>query len=62
MTEQVHNSMEAEREARLEAASRFTAETARYFFKRECRAEGIDPSRGVSPSLLKIIRGSHEFS
>ena len=55
MTEQVHNSMEAEREARLEAAAKFTEANARHFFLRECRAEGIDPARGVSPSLLKIL-------
>ena len=54
MTGQVHNSMEAERQARLEAAAKFTKANARDFFLRECRAEGIDPAGGVSPSLLKI--------
>lgn len=27
----------------------------REFFLRECRAAGIDPERGVSPSLLKTL-------
>ena len=54
MTEQVPNSMEAERQARLEAAAKFTEANAREFFVRECRAEGIDPAGGVSPSLLRI--------
>jgi len=35
----------------------FTETASREFFLRECRAAGIDPSRGVSPSLLKNIRG-----
>lgn len=35
--------------ARLEAANKA-------HFERECRAEGIDPSRGVSPSLLKTLQ------
>ena len=53
----VSQTMEDERQKRLEAAAKFTEANARYFFERECRAEGIDPAYGVSPSLLKIIRG-----
>jgi len=30
-------------------------EANRRFFLRECAAEGIDPARGVSPSLLKLL-------
>ena len=30
---------------------------SRYHFERACREDGIDPARGVSPSLLKTIRG-----
>tara|TARA_R110000868_G_scaffold405245_1_gene684490 strand:- start:867 stop:1052 length:186 start_codon:yes stop_codon:yes gene_type:complete len=59
MTDQVHNSMEAERQARLDAAAKFTEANARYFFLRECRAEGIDPAMGVSPALLKILGGNN---
>jgi len=33
----------------------FTETASREFFLRECRAAGIDPSRGVSPSLLKTL-------
>lgn len=47
-------------EAELERR-RFTEEAGREFFLRECRAEGIDPARGVSPSLLKTLEKSNEF-
>lgn len=33
---------------------------SRKHFERECRAEGIDPSRGVSPSLLKTLEANNE--
>jgi len=39
-------------EARLAAS--------RKHFERECRDEGIDPARGVSPSLLKTLEKSNE--
>jgi hypothetical protein len=35
--------------AKIEQANRIT-------FERECAAAGIDPARGISPSLLKTIR------
>jgi hypothetical protein len=38
-----------------EASRERTLANAKEFFERECRAEGIDPSRGVSPSLLKTL-------
>lgn len=31
------------------------AEAARRAFIRECERDGIDPARGVSPSLLKLL-------
>lgn len=34
---------------------KFTEDASREFFLRECRAAGIDPASGVSPSLLKTL-------
>lgn len=36
--------------AKIESATRLA-------FERECKAEGIDPARGISPSLLKTFGG-----
>lgn len=49
---------EAEVEARMKAAAERRIAAAREFFVRECMKEGIDPSKGVSPSLLKAL-GAH---
>lgn len=48
---------EAEKEKleKLERVAKFTIEAGRHFFVRECLREGIDPERGVSPSLLKAL-------
>lgn len=43
--------------AKDEERRAFTESNAREFFERECRAAGISPKGGVSPSLLKIIKG-----
>lgn len=50
---------EAEVAARMEAAAKRRIEAGREFFVRECLREGIDPSRGVSPSLLKSLGGKN---
>jgi hypothetical protein len=46
---------EAEIEARKKAATERRIAAGREYFVRECLAEGIDPERGVSPSLLKSL-------
>ncbi len=43
----------ANEEARLAAS--------RHYFERECRAAGVDPANGVSPSLLKTMEERDEF-
>lgn len=48
---------EAESKAKMEAAARRRVENGREFFIRACMAEGIDPARGVSPSLMKLLGG-----
>ena len=50
---------EAEIEARKQAATERRIAAGREFFVRSCVAEGIDPARGVSPELLKILGGKH---
>lgn len=50
--------MHAEDEARRAAATQFTIETHRRQLAEFYKAEGIDPARGVSPSLLKQLQGS----
>lgn len=34
---------------------------SQHYFRESCLAEGIDPSRGVSPSLLKTLGEKNEF-
>jgi hypothetical protein len=46
---------EAEIEKRMKAAAERRIISGREFFVRECLREGIDPARGVSPSLLKTL-------
>ncbi len=46
---------EMEIEARMKAAAERRIIAGREHFVRECLREGIDPSRGVSPSLLKSL-------
>jgi hypothetical protein len=31
------------------------ADANKRMFRRECKAAGVDPARGVSPSLLKLL-------
>lgn len=50
---------EAEIEKRMKAAAERRIVAGREFFVRECLKEGIDPSRGVSPSLLKALRSKN---
>lgn len=46
---------ESEIAKRMEAAAERRKVAGREFFVRECLREGIDPSKGVSPSLLKAL-------
>lgn len=48
---------ESEVKKRMEAAALRRIEAGRHFFVRECLKEGIDPTKGISPSLLKTLRG-----
>lgn len=50
---------EAEVAARMESAAQRRIVAGREFFIRECLKEGIDPSKGVSPSLLKALGVRH---
>lgn len=50
---------EAEIEARKQAATERRIAAGREHFIRACVAEGIDPDRGVSPSLLKVLRSKN---
>lgn len=50
---------EEESRKRMEAAAQRRIAAGREFFVRACVAEGIDPARGVSPELLKILGGKH---
>lgn len=49
--------VEAESKAKMDAAAKRRIENGREFFIRACIADGIDPSRGVSPTLLKMLGG-----
>lgn len=48
---------QAEKEKRLIASREHLEEANRRIFERECRAQGIDPKLGRSPSLLKTLQG-----
>lgn len=50
---------EGEVEARMKSAAERRIAAGREFFVRECLREGIDPSKGVSPSLLKALGSKH---
>ena len=50
---------EAESKQKIDAATQRRIEIGREFFVRACLAEGIDPAKGVSPSLLKQIGGKN---
>jgi len=50
---------ETESAARMKAAAERRLVAGREFFVRECMREGIDPSKGVSPSLLKSLGAFH---
>ncbi len=50
---------EAEVARRMEAAAQRRIVAGREFFIRACVAEGIDPNRGASPALLKLIGGKN---
>ncbi len=50
-----HN-LESEKSRRAAGMAKIE-EANRAVFERECKAEGIDPARGISPSLLKTFGG-----
>lgn len=41
---------------------KWRAEAMRKVFELECLSEGIDPARGISPSLLKLIGGDRNVA
>lgn len=53
---------EAEVKKRMDAAAERRIVAGREFFVRECMREGIDPARGISPSLLKTLRSKNAGS
>ena len=48
--------IEAARQVKLEVTLAKIAEANDKLFARECAAAGISPTRGVSPSLLRLLR------
>lgn len=50
---------EAEVKRKMEAAAERTIANGREFFVRACLAHGLDPARGVSPSLRKLLGGKN---
>lgn len=57
-----HNSHEEMQAAAVDAKAKHQAlsikniqDANNRFFQQECAAAGIDPARGVSPSLLKLL-------
>jgi hypothetical protein len=49
----------AEADARTDALMKNLDEANRIAFERECRADGIDPAGGVSPTLRKLLGASN---
>jgi hypothetical protein len=47
--------MQADHDARVKAAMSNLKEANRVAFERECKAAGIDPAGGVSPTLRKLL-------
>jgi len=47
---------EAEVKKRMDAAAERRIAAGREFFLRACVAEGIDPEKGDSPSLLRTLK------
>jgi hypothetical protein len=50
----------AETEKRREATLKAIEEAGRRVFERECTQDGVDPARGVSPSLLRALEQPHD--
>jgi hypothetical protein len=48
-----------EAERRRQAALKTIEDAGRQVFERECARDGIDPARGVSPSLLRALEQDH---
>ena len=54
--DEMQSKVDAANKVRLEISLAKISEANGRLFARECAAAGIDPSSGVSPSLLKLLR------
>jgi hypothetical protein len=53
--DKMQDSIKASDDARMVVSLAAIAATNKKIFERECAAAGVDPARGTSPALLKML-------